>query len=574
MTIRTLFALFAAFSLCACPPKEPLASTASPVAGQSQTGLVTAADPRAAEAGMDMLRMGGNATDAAIATMLALTVVEPQSSGIGGGGFLLLGTPDGSVTTYDGRETAPSAAGPDWFLGSDGKPIGYREVVLTGKSVGVPGNIALAAKAHAERGRLPWKTLFQPAIALARDGFRINPRLYMSLDAYRERAGNSAFGRNLYFEADGSPKPVGTLIVNPELAGTFEAMAEMGAQAFYTGARAETLAETVAAATPGEARMSAADVAAYRAKERETVCGSYRGYRICGMGPPSSGGIAVLAMLGQLERFDLAAMGPDSLTFWQLFVDSKRLAYADRELYTGDGDFVSVPVAGLVEPDYLAARSLLLQPGRALASAEPGSPRGAPAPAGDGDEPPENGTSHFVAVDGEGNMASWTSTIEGAFGSGLMTGGFFLNNELTDFSFSPEADGLPVANRVESGKRPRSSMAPTIIYAPDGEPFMLVGAAGGATIPVQVARSIIGVIDFGLPLEDALGLPLVTTFRETVIVEEGSSLEPRMAELSAMGFSNVRSATPPFRAVGAIRTPDGWVGAYDPRLKGVLAIPD
>lgn len=558
-----------ALAACATLPANPDAAAAGAPDTAADIGTVAAADPRAAEAGMEILRLGGSATDAAIATMLALTVVEPQSSGIGGGGFMLRGLPDGSVESFDGRETAPAAAGPDWFLGPEGEPLGYQDVVLTGLSVGVPGNVALAKLAHDKYGRLPWEAVFAPAIRLAEEGFVMNPRLHGSLEGNIARAGADPLMRATFYTDDGDPKPVGTRILRPELAASLRAIASQGPQAMYGGANATALAATIAEATPGEAHMTARDVASYEAKERDPVCGSYRSYRICGMGPPSSGGIAVLAMLGQLERFDLAALGPKSPQFWHLFLESQKLAYADRELYIGDADYVDVPVAGLVAPAYLARRSALIDPARAQ-TYEAGVPEGALQALADGDEPVENGTTHFVVTDRDSTMISYTSTIEGGFGSGLQFGGYYLNNELTDFSFSPTRDGRPVANRVEGGKRPRSSMAPTLVWDPQGRPFLMIGAAGGSTIPVQVARSLIGVVDFGLSLEDALGLPLAMDFGSAVVIEEGSYLERLIPAFEALGHEDVRPASPPFRAVGAIRTPDGWQGRHDPRLDGIL----
>jgi gamma-glutamyltranspeptidase/glutathione hydrolase len=289
------------------------------------------------------------------------------------------------------------------------------------------------------------------------------------------------------------------------------------------------------------------------------------------MGPPSSGGVAVAQMLGQLERFDLAALGPENPTFWHLLLESQRLAYADRELYLADEDFVPVPVEGLVDRDYLARRSALIDTGRAIGTAEPGTPPGAGAAHADGDEPRENGTSHFAVVDGEGNAVSYTSTIEGAFGSGLFFGGFYLNNELTDFSLVPEKDGVPVANRVEGGKRPRSSMAPTVVFDPAGEIMLVVGAAGGPTIPPQVVRSIIGVIDFGLSAEEALGLPLIMAFGDTVIIEKDSVLSAMRDDLQALGHDTIRAFSPPLKANALLRTPDGWESARDPRIEPKLS---
>ncbi|MCB2082844.1 MAG: gamma-glutamyltransferase [Sphingomonadaceae bacterium] len=551
------------------PPVEATTTTASPI----RHGTVSAADPRAEEAGMEMLAQGGSSVDAAIATMLALTVVEPQSSGIGGGGFLVRGTPGGVVESFNGREKAPAGADPEWFLNEDGSLPPFGESVRSGLSVGVPGNIALAALAHEKHGKLPWATLFQPAIRLAREGFRVNPRLNNSLSSARDRATLTEDGKALYFDTAGDPLPVGHLVTNEKLAQTFERIAERGPEAFYEGANAAVLAATVSAATPRDGAMTKDDVASYEAQVRAPVCGSYRGYRICGMGPPTSGGIAVLQILGQLERFDLAAMGKESPTAWHLFAESQRLAYADRELYLADADFVAVPVEGLLTREYIARRSALIDPARSLAEVAPGRPEGAPMALADGDEPEEHGTSHLAVVDADDVMVSYTSTIEGPFGSGLMAGGFFLNNELTDFSRAPIIDGKQVANRVEGGKRPRSSMAPMVVWSPDGKPVLVVGAAGGSTIPVQTARSIIGVIDFSLSAEEALGLPFIMAFGDTLMVEEGTWLEAAIPAFEALGHGKISSRPAPVKGNAILREGEEWIGARDPRLKGQLDLP-
>ena len=558
---------------CAAPGAYSAPAASAPQAATEQpAGLVSAADPRAAEAGAEMLRKGGSATDAAIATMLALTVVEPQSSGIGGGGFYLHASADGTVETIDGRERAPSAAGPDWFIGADGEPMGFFAAVLSGKSAGVPGNIALAAEAHERHGKLEWAELFGPAIALARDGFTVTERFREFLIRAKNRAAHDPAGAALFYDDAGEPVPVGTVVRNPALAATFEMIAEGGAQAFYSGGFAQGMASKIAEATPGEAMMAAGDVTGYEAVEREPVCGQYRVYRICGMGPPSSGATTVFAILKQLEPFDLGALGPESVTFWHLFAESQRLAYADRELYLADGDFVAVPVEGLVDPAYLAERGKQISPTGRLAGVQPGKPAGAAVALADGTEPAESGTSHFVAIDGAGNAVSYTSTIEGSFGSGLVYGGFYLNNELTDFSFAAEKDGHRIANRVEGGKRPRSSMAPTLVFGPDGRLRLAVGAAGGSTIPVQVAKAIVGVIDFGLPAQDAIALPTAFSPGDSIAIEQGSSLEAMIPALEALGHS-VSARPLPLKANAAEWVDGELAGAVDPRSEGAVSRP-
>ncbi|HEV7661429.1 MAG TPA: gamma-glutamyltransferase [Allosphingosinicella sp.] len=561
--LRTLF-LACALLLGACT--TPAAHAPAPAASAA-AGAVSAADPRAADAGVQILREGGSAADAAFATMLALTVVEPQSSGIGGGGFLLYhDQASGRLSSYDGRETAPHAATPALFLGPDGQPRPFGEIVPGGLSVGVPGNIRLIEMAHERHGRLAWARLFQPAIRLARDGFAITPRMFRALSQPNSLAGLSTWGRAHFYLADGQPKPVGTVLRNPEFAALLERVAARGPEAFYTGPDAQALVRTVRTSERNPSSMTADDVATYRAHEREPVCGSYRGYRICGMGPPSSGATTVFAILKQLERFDLRALGRDNPVAWHLIAESMRLAYADRDLYLADPDFVQVPVAGLTDTAYLAARSLLISPDRAIAHVAAGTPLGAERrTAALADQ--EAGTSHFVAVDSAGNVATYTSTIESAFGSGLTVNGHFLNNELTDLSSVPERDGVPVANRVEGGKRPRSSMSPTIVYGPDGRVRLAVGAAGGSTIIAQVAKAIIGVIDWDLSAQDAIALPQIIGMGDRVTIERGTALEAMMPALRALG-QNVAAVDPGYKANAIERVNGRWVGAADPRSEG------
>ena len=569
MLKRTLATLTLSAALTACSSYETPAQSVPPVeAVTAPAGAVSAADPRATAAGEAILAKGGSATDAAIAVMLALTVVEPQSSGIGGGGFMIRAG-DGAITSFDGRETAPASATGTRFLDADGKRLPRSSRTLSGLSVGVPGNLALAAKAHAQSGKLEWAELFEPAITLAREGFVMNRRLHGSLSGSKGRADKTAAARAIFFGDDGEALPVGTRIIVPDLADTLERVALNGPQAFYVDTASE-LSAYVSAQTPQDGTLDASDIVGYQARQRDAVCVDYRTYKVCGMGPPSSGGVAVGQILGQLERFDLAEMGPDSATFWHVFLESQRLAYADRELYIGDSDFVEVPVKGLVNADYIARRAALINPAKAMAEAKPGTPPGAPLARADGDEPPENGTTHFSVVDADGNAVSYTSTIEGAFGSGLHFGGFYLNNELTDFSSSPEVDGKPVANRVEGGKRPRSSMAPTIVFDKGGEVVLVIGAAGGPTIPVQVARSIIGVIDFGMTAEQALALPLVMGFGSTVITEEGGPVAGMTAEFEALGHGTLRVLSPRGKANALRRTDNGWEAAGDPRVADLL----
>jgi gamma-glutamyltranspeptidase/glutathione hydrolase len=566
MRLRLLTLIAAPLLAAGC---ATLPANAPPAAQAYPAGMVSAADPRAAEAGVSMLRQGGNATDAAIATMLALTVVEPQSSGIGGGGFYVTSNAEGKVETIDGRETAPAAAHPKWFV-KDGVQQRTADVVPGGSSVGVPGNIALAAKAHSAHGRLPWAALFEPAIKLAREGFVITPRLHAMLRSNSRTAGFDPEGRKLFYGTDGEPLAVDTLVRNPALAATLEAVATQGPKAFYEGANPTAIVARVTTAAREPAPMVDSDITAYTAKDRAPVCATYRGYRICSMGPPSSGATTLLATLIQLERFDLKALGKDSPTAWHLIAESERLAYADRARYSADADFVAVPVAGMIDRAYLARRSAVISPAGSIAKAEAGVPPGAKTLSrADPVLAEEHGTSHFSAVDRAGNAVSYTSTIESAFGSGLMVGGYYLNNELTDFDMAPELDGRLAANRVESGKRPRSSMTPALVFAPDGSLRLVIGAAGGPTIPAQLIRAIVGVVDWDLSAQEALALPVVVPFGpEALVVEQGSALEAMLPALKELGHTAIQARGLPLKA-NAVEVKDGrLLGAADPRSEG------
>ncbi len=528
--------------------------------------MVSASDPRAAAAGVEMLRAGGSATDAAIATLLALNVVEPQNSGVGGGGFWVgHDARTGKLLTIDGREAAPAAADPHWFYAPDGNPLSHSAAVPGGRSVGVPGNLREWAMAHARAGKLPWAKLFEPAIRLARDGFRITQRLNTGIDRFGSHI--DPWARAKYRTPDGEALPVGTLIKNPEQAALFERLARLGPDSFYVGPDAQKLVTAVNTSARNPSKMTAGDLASYDAKERAPVCGSYRAYRICGMGPPSSGGVAVLMILKQLERFDMAKLGKDSPVAWHLIAESQRLAYADRDMYLADPDHETVPVEGLLDPKYIAARSALISPDRTMASATPGMPAGAPARIRvQQSEVP--GTTHVSATDARGNAVSVTSTIEGYFGSGLSVNGTMLNNELTDFDIVPEKNGHLVANRVEGGKRPRSSMSPTIVYGPDGKVRLVIGAAGGSTIIAQVAKAVIAVIDWRMTAQDAIGLGLIYAPGQIATLEQGTQLDAMAPALKALG-EPVRIAPLGLKANAVERLRGRWVGGADPRSEGV-----
>lgn len=538
----------------------------------SNAGVTSSADPRVTEAGMEMLRQGGSAADAAMAMMLALTVVEPQSSGIGGGGFLLYqDNSKGILSTINGRETAPAAATSDRFVGPDGKPLGFLAAFQGGRSVGVPGNVALMAEAHKKWGKLSWAKLFKPAIRLSEKGFVVNKTLESRLQLIARLWPSFDEARSIYW-VNGKPATAGMTIRNPKLASTLKLLAKQGPDAFYKGTIAQQIVGTVTGSkvAPGDITMT--DLAQYRAKEQQAVCAPYRIYVVCGMGPPSSGATTVLQILGTLQRFDLKASGKDSAKSWYLIGQAMQLAYADREKYLGDSEFVDVPVAGLLDPEYIAQRSALIDQEKARGDYPAGNPPGArPRTAAISSE--VAGTTHFTAVDAKGNIANMTSTIEGPFGSQLVAGGFFLNNELTDFTFAPERDGAPVANRVMGGKRPLSSMSPTIVFDREGRAVLALGSAGGKRIIMHVTKTLIGVIDFGLTLEQAIALPNIYFGGSQLEVEQNTALAAMEGELAKFG-QKVRSVDLGSKVNGAQLTADGWTGASDPRSEGTSATID
>ena len=535
-----------------------------PISAFAAGGVVSSSDPRATEAGQEILRAGGSAADAAMAMMLALTVVEPQSSGIGGGGFILYhDAKTGKLATLDGREKAPASAKPDQFM-TDGKPTGYMKAFPGGLSTGVPGNVRLMARSHERWGKLPWAKLFDPAIRLA-EGFEINRTLAGALVRLAPLWKDFPAAQALYWQ-DGKPKPVGTMQRNPALAALLRKVAADGPDAFYSGAEGKAIVDAVAGSVVNPTALTMADLAAYKAVDRNAVCAPYRQYKICGMGPPSSGATTILQMLGSIERFNMKKLGPDNPTSWHLIAEAMQLAYADREKYLGDADFVNVPVRGLIDRRYLKSRSALISPTTSLRVYNAGTPPGAPArTAGVSSEVPA--TTHFVAVDSAGNVASMTSTVEGPFGSQLVANGFFLNNELTDFTFTPVRDGAPVANAVAPGKRPLSSMSPTIVYDKKGRVVLAVGSAGGKRIIMHVMKTLVGYIDWGLSAQDAIALPNIYFGGSAILIESGTKLAAMQADLAKLGQTVVVGDLG--SKLNAIeRTPKGWRGAADPRSPG------
>lgn len=536
--------------------------------------MVVAANPLAVEAGHEVLRQGGNAVDAGIAVQMVLNLVEPQSSGIGGGAFMLFHSGrNGSLTAYDGRETAPAAARPDRFLDHEGRPLKFYDAVIGGKSVGVPGALRMLELAHRQFGKLPWARLFEPAIALSEQGFVVSPRLQMLIAADKYLTQERA--RAYFYHPDGTPLGVGQTLRNPAFAATLKRIAAGGADAFYSGEIARDIVATVRSAAKNPGDLTEADLAGYKARVREPVCGRYRAYKVCGMPLPSSGGITVLQILGILEPYDMKALGAESLISVHLFCEAGRLAFADRDQYLADPDFVAPPT-GLDDPAYLRQRSALIKLDASMRRAEPGVPAVAheAAPwrgsgAGAALELPS--TSHISIVDRYGNALAMTTTIEAAFGSHLMTaGGFLLNNELTDFSFTPVDDGKPVANRVEGGKRPRSSMAPTIVYDGKGHVFIVLGSSFGSTIINDVAKALIAIIDWGLDPQAASALPNFGSRNGPTELERGTAVVDLQGRLQALGHdTRLFDDTSGLNVI--VRTRSGWIGGADPRREGTAA---
>ena len=536
-----------------------------PVAAQNW--MVVAANPHAAEAGARVLRAGGTAADAMVAVQAVLGLVEPQSSGLGGGAFLIwYDSATGGVTTLDGRETAPLEATPRLFQDADGEPLRFFDAVVGGRSVGTPGTPALLEAAHGRWGKSDWAGLFDDAIALAEDGFAVSPRLSGLVASDAKRLARHAATR-AYFLPGGTPVAEGHLLRNPAYADTLRALARAGAGVFYSGPIARDIVETVRGVPDNPGVLSLLDLAIYRIKERAPVCVAYRAYQVCGMGPPSSGALTLGQILGLLAPYDLSALGPDSVQAWRLIGDASRLAFADRARYMADSDYVPVPVKGLLAPDYLAGRAALLSGDRALPEVAPGTPDYDHALNWADDAALElPSTSHIAIVDSYGNALSMTTTIENAFGSRLMVRGVLLNNELTDFSFRSHAGGVPVANRVEPGKRPRSSMAPTIVLK-DGQPVLVVGSPGGSRIIGFVAKTLIAHLDWGMDVQQAIALPHLVNRFGAFDVEAGTRAAALAAPLEALGYEvNARALT---SGLHAISLGDGLRGGADPRREGI-----
>lgn len=548
------------------PPPEPATGIETKQPVEAREFMVAAAHPTATETGYQVLERGGNAVDAMVAVQFMLNLVEPQSSGIGGGAFLLYwDAGEKRLYSFDGRETAPLAAGPDYFLTDAGEPLPFWEALAGGRSVGVPGTLKLLETVHKRFGSLPWAELVRPAMTLARTGFEISPRLARSIAAAWEN-GLDRFeaARRYFFNADGSPKRAGTVLKNPEFADTLARIARHGSRPFYQGGLARRIVKTVReSSNPG--LMTRRDLESYTVKERAPVCIPYRAYRVCGMGPPTSGGLTVGQILGLLSHFDIGAMPRADAV--HLYLESAKLAYADRARYMADSDFVPVPARGLLDPAYLKRRAALIDPGRAMDEGRAGSPPGHQAGWSGQHQIERAGTSHFVVRDAAGNAVSITTTIETGFGSRLMTGGFLLNNELTDFSFRPRIDGRPVANRVQGGKRPRSSMSPTIVFEKQS-PYLLIGSPGGSRIINYVAKTLVVILDWGLDPQAALNLGHFVNRNGATELEQDTGAETYRDPLQALGH-DIDIAVHNSGLHAILIRDEALIGAADPRREGI-----
>ena len=580
----------ALMAACASPPSDfhyrvperPEGASGSVDKPGWHTGrfAVAAANPLATDAGYQILKAGGTALDAAIAVQMVLTLVEPQSSGIGGGAFLL--HHDGrSVQAFDGRETAPADADEQLFIGADGKPLAFQAAVVGGRSVGTPGTVRMLEAAHRQHGRLPWAQLFRPAIDLAEQGFRVSPRLHALLqsdEALRKDPVAAAY----FYRPDGQAWPVGHVLRNPDLAAVLRRIAAEGSRALHEGEIAQAIVDKVRQHPTNPGRLALSDLAAYQPRQREPICHEHRAgqrdLRICGFPPPSSGAIAVGQILGILNHTPAATMplhdGLPSADWLHFYTEAARLAFADRAQYLADPDFVPPPAGrwtSLLDPVYLAERARLIGP-QSLKTARPGQPGGRQAAFAPMADQPEYGTSHISIVDARGNALAMTTTIEAAFGARQMVRGFLLNNELTDFSFAPtDAEGRPVANRVQPGKRPRSSMAPTLVFdKASGRLLMSAGSPGGALIIHFTAKTLWGTLHWGLSPQQAINLPNFGSLNGPSLLESErfpaatiEALRRRGAEVREMPMTSGLQA---IQAAPA----GGWLGGADPRREGVV----
>ena len=565
--LRFLLSLFLALSL----PLGAFAQTAPGfVKPFAKEQMVAAANPLAADAGLEMLRAGGSAVDAAIAVQLVLGLVEPESSGIGGGAFMLLFDPKTKKTTsFDGREVAPASARPDMFLDADGKVRTKPQAIPGGLSVGIPGVIAMLELAHSKHGKLPWARLFAPAIKLADEGFPVGPKLARTIRNFK-RGANMPDIKARFYHADGTSLQQGEIYKNADYAETLRKIASGGSKAFYTGEIAQAIVDKVRTAPVNQGGMTLADLANFKPLERAPVCGPYRLWRVCSMGPPSSGGVAIVQILGMLQRFPSSQLQPGTLSEVHLRAQASRLAYADRARFIADPAFVKVPVKGLVDKYYIASRAALIDPTKDMGTASAGNPPEKHAAFSPQRSPANHGTSHMTLVDRTGQVVAMTTSVESVFGANIMVKGFFLNNTLTDFSLNPVLDGLPVANAPAPGKRPLSAMSPTIVFDKDGDFLLSVGSPGGPAIIGYVTQTVVAMLDGGLAPSEAITLPRQLNLNSPTRLEKSpvnDALEPK---LKAMGHAVTVVMGEGSGLHGIRKVKGGYIGGADPRRDGVV----
>jgi gamma-glutamyltranspeptidase/glutathione hydrolase len=531
--------------------------------------MIAAANPHAAQAGLDMMRAGGSAVDAAIATQMVLGLVEPESSGIGGGAFMLVFDPKtGKTTSFDGREMAPASATPTMFLDAAGNPRAKFDVIPGGLSVGIPGVVKMLWLAHQKYGKLPWAKLFEPAIKLADDGFPVGPKLARTIKGFT-RGEDMPDLKRFFHHPDGSPLAEGEILKNPEYAATLRKIAKDGPDAFYKGEVAQAIVDAVHDAPRNQGGMTLADLDHYQPKERAPVCGDYRKYHLCSMGPPSSGGVAMLQLLGMLQRFKPEQLTPGTVSGAHLFAEASRLAYADRAQYLADPGFVDVPVKGLLDPGYIAGRAALIDPAHDMGTAQAGNPPEKHAELAPQVSPVLHGTSHMTIVDDAGRVVAMTTSVESVFGAEVMVKGFMLNNTLTDFSFQPVRDGKPVANAPAPGKLPLSAMSPTIVFGPDHKFLVSVGSPGGPAIIDYVSQTLIGMLDAGMTPKEAISMPRELNMNGATLLEKSANSDELAAALTAMGHTVRVPRVEGSGLHGIMKVKDGYIGAADPRRDGI-----
>ena len=531
--------------------------------------MIAAANPHAAQAGLAMMRAGGSAVDAAIATQMVLGLVEPESSGIGGGAFMLVYDQKTKRTTsFDGREMAPASATPTMFLDANGAPRTKGDAIPGGLSVGVPGVVKMLALAHKKYGKLAWAKLFEPAIKLADDGFPVGPKLARTIKNFT-RGANMPDIRAHFYHPDGTTLAEGEIYKNAEYAATLRKIAVEGPDGFYKGEIAQAIVDKVQNAPRQKGGMTLADLANYQAKERSPVCGDYRQYRVCSMGPPSSGGIAVLQILGMLQRFTPAELTPNTVSGAHLFAQASRLAYADRAMYLADPGFVDVPIRGLTDKGYVQSRAALIDPARDMGTATAGNPPQKHAALSPQVSPVLHGTSHMTIVDDSGQVISMTTSVESVFGAEIMTRGFMLNNTLTDFSFQPVRDGKPVANAPAAGKLPLSSMSPTIVFDKNRNFLVSVGSPGGPAIINYVSQILIGILDAGMSPKQAIAMPHEVNMNGNTLLEKSDVSDMLAAQLTAMGHTVQVPRVEGSGLHGIQKVKGGYIGAADPRRDGI-----